>query len=387
MPAAAPRETEEHDLFGVYEGSETISRREALGWIAAAAVGLGLSAAGVRITHNEIPSYYDEDLLLQAARRSPVRKQIGMYPDFDAGDAVAWQQVKEYQEEIGQVDALGFFSLLEDLSNPARRAWIERTMTEITARSARIVWSLGTGSDFWRHRGHPFSLQNRALLQEGITEALDTMERLQVSVDLRMFFEANLPVFSFGTGQQLSHAEHIRAYNEIFLWSREEIDRRKQRNPSFDAELLSSPYARGDVKSYATRLPNGQTAAHAVGIDVYSLFPGKGQWLHPHYWYPGYQTPEQVIFPALQGLRAEIPPQTHLDIAELGAISRDATWLRQAYLLLYALGGRRVMYFDYDKSHTGLPYESNWRMTPEIKLMLRTLMEQLRSSDALALDE
>lgn len=343
---------------------------------AVVAAGTALGVVADRVRQNEFDSkkfWFDPEMLRQTAKERTGRKQIGFYPDFDAGESTAWRQVDEYYGEIGRVDLLGFFGVIEDFDNPERVAHITHLLERIRSRGARPVWSLGTGG--WNWRSHPFLLQNREFLLKRVQMALQLLENVQIPTTLRLFYEANANFFIYGTQREMSDAQHSQAYSEIFSWVRHYIDQR----PSLDVELMSSPYVRSNVRHYTTRQAGGMSA-HGVGVDGYGMYPGRGNWNHPHYWYPGYIPPEAVLYQPLHDLQVASGSQGSLNIWELGTISRDPAWLKQAATLLYAMGGESVMYFDYDKSYQRIPYEANWRMTPEIKTMFRDLCADLLPS-------
>jgi hypothetical protein len=364
-----------HPYTAQPEPEPVLSRRDFLKF-GAVAGGTAVGILGDKIIDNERLQqrfWFDTEVLKETARAQPGLKRLGFYPDFDAGERVAWNQVVQYLHEIGQVQLLGVFGRLEELYDPAYAYQLATTMQRIGYYDAKVVYSVGTGGKLWQ--GHPFARENRQILLAMIGRAIDVFNSAQVDGILRILYEANnrkRVAFSYGVGGEMTETAHSQAYAEIFDWTMNEIEQRA----TVSIELVSAQSVQHAVAPYVPKV-DGRVRAHGVGLDGYALYPGPGQWDKLHYWVPGYQAPEAVFYSPLRELQEAAGGQVPISIYELGQIEKDAAWLQQAALLLFAMGGQDLMYFDYDKSATGKRYETNWRMTPEIMQMFRYLLNEI----------
>lgn len=366
------------------EGKTLLSRREVLLPLAIL-FGGGLGVAARRIITNESDGFiygYEQDELLQRARylgQVEGRPQLlGLHPDFDHSDERAFEQLHQYQNEIGPVSTVNCFGVIEDFSFPDKAKTHRERMNAIHDFGATPMISLGTSSvDIWKG-SHPFSASNIFTMQQQAERVALELSELRYRKYVRLFYEFNLSAFPYGEGRGLSKLAHAAGFKRSFKMFRQAFDK----YPDSPVDLVFCPSVHYDFADHWPIDESGAPLAQAAGPDGYRLWPGKRKFMHPYYWWPGKQTPEEVFLPSLQKLQKLSQGQIPLMICEAGDMAKDPNWWYHLGLFGYAFGLEMIMPFVINKAHRPEIHETDWSFsTDEITAWKKIFLDLKKEDD------
>ncbi|PWU23240.1 hypothetical protein C5B42_03690 [Candidatus Cerribacteria bacterium 'Amazon FNV 2010 28 9'] len=351
---------------------------------------LSFARIGSNELFSEPFSISNTELLKQALdrqRQDPTTSpEFGLYPDFERSRD-PWGSVDEVTAEVGRNDYVGIFALFEDFWNAAGCERITATLKRIHARGSTPVLSLGTIGAYSIHKDlalhthdHPLGRSNFDWIKKNALHIAAILCELDFRIDIRFLFEHNLRnSFVYGPNESISDEEHTYGYKRavVAFKTAMELYRRAE------TRVIFNPGANTGLtfESFADTFPANKrkTFVDAMGVDIYDLFPGKGMIFHPYYWVYGKRSPDDVLLPALKELQALSTSHSHTPffIYEIGSMTKDVAWIQRAALWLFALGGRGLLHFNYDKSQSGKLFEADWTIDTAIATLYKSLFDAL----------
>ncbi len=162
--------------------------------------------------------------------------------------------------------------------------------------------------------------------------------------------------YVYGPGNGLTRQQQELGYQRIFALFHKVFNQ----YPTTLTELIFSPSVLQPFENYYPLDENGSGLAGGAGPDGYDLFPNT--WLHPYYWLYGKRSAEEIFLPSLLKLKELGGEEAKLYICEIGSLGMNLEFLQHAALLLFALGGDAIMYFNYDKRRKKKLYERDWTL-------------------------
>lgn len=339
-----------------------------------------LGGAGRRILTNETSSI--EPLALKGllplaqsllAGRLPL---FGIHPDLETEKHDPWAELDWVKPQVGQENYVGAFSTIDKLRHESHRTSLLQTLEKIVERGAEPVVGIGYGAKI--EGTHPFDDRVQSQRQHDAQIVMQTLESLGSAVTVRLFYEMNLPAFVYGRNRELSHQRHVRGYQRAFTeFANARSAQSKVKlsfNPAVQNMIMPEPF-----REYWPT-DGGEPLADSAGIDAYHLFPGKGKFFHPYYWFPGQYTPETALLSSFAILNELTEGKVPWMVWEIGSLAKDAEWLSHALLLTLAHGGQGVMHFNYDKSGVNQLYEGDWRINESIAAGYQQMIQRISVS-------